>query len=136
MRLLLAFVEAFQKEASIAIKYLKIHLERGAFDKNRYPNYIIHNYENELDYKHDLNELSKFISFNVVSEEEQRLPHYRYFDFKSKEVSFHIRIDGGIAHGFKPKEFLKSDEMTYNNNPFEIKKDVRHDIIYNISLER
>ena len=135
LRLLLKFVQEFQKEASLTIKNLKIHLERGAFDNNRYPIEIRHNYQNILDYKHDLNELSKSLSFNIISEEEQRLPHYRYFDFKSKEVSFHIRIDGGIAHGFKPKEYLRSDEMTYDNNPFEIKKYVKHDIIYNISLE-
>ena len=135
LRLLLQFAEAFQKKASITIKNLKIHLERGAFDNNRYPNYIIHNYQSVLDYKHDINELSKSISFNVLSEEEQRLPHYRYFDFKSKNLSFHIRIDGGIAHGFKPKEYLRSNKMADDNNPFEIKKYVRHDIIYNISLE-
>ncbi|GAA4801859.1 hypothetical protein [Litoribaculum gwangyangense] len=62
------------------------------------PYYIIHNYQNLLDYKHNLEKLSKSLSFDLNAEEEQILPHYRYFDFKSKEVSFQIRIDGGIAH--------------------------------------
>ena len=45
-----------------------------------------------------------------------------------------MRIDGGIAHGIKPVERLKSTEMNFDNEEFKIRKDVLHDIIYTISI--
>lgn len=135
LRLLLQFVQAFQKEAGIEVSDLNVFLERGAFENNRYPNYIIHNYASIDDYKYDLDKISETIDFKVDAVVKERLPHYRYLEFKSDNLTFQIRIDGGIAHGFKPVEFLRSDDMTYDNTPIEIKKDVMHDIIYNISIE-
>ncbi|PWK19084.1 DEAD/DEAH box helicase [Xanthomarina spongicola] len=134
LRLLLQFIEEFQKESHISIKNFKVYLEQGAFERNRHPRYIIDNYADVEDYKYDLNELSNEASFNVLVEEKKGLPHYRYFIFKSNNMSFECRIDGGIAHGFKPMKYLASDEMTYDNTPFEIRKDVDHDIIYNLSF--
>ena len=80
-------------------------------------------------------ELSKCFNFKINLKEENRLPHYRYFQFTANDISFSIRIDGGIAHGFKPVDRLTSNEMTFENQIFEIRKDVLHDIIYNISIE-
>lgn len=135
LRLLLQFVQAFQEEVSIEVSELDVFLERGAFDNNRFPNYIIHNYLSIDDYKYDLDEISKHIDFKVNAVVQEKLPHYRYLEFKSNEITFQVRIDGGIAHGFKPTEFLRSQDMTYDNMSIEIKKDVMHDIIYNISIE-
>jgi hypothetical protein len=95
----------------------------------------LNNAEEFDDYEYDLKELSNAFDFGVELVEESKLPHYRYFEFKGGEISFSIRIDGGIAHGFKPVEYLTSEEMKFENEIFEIKKDVYHDIIYNISLE-
>ncbi|MBD0824422.1 DEAD/DEAH box helicase [Aestuariibaculum marinum] len=135
LRLLLQFVQSFQKSAEIKVSELDVYLERGAFENNRHPNYIIHNYASIDDYKYDLDEISKHIDFKVDALVQERLPHYRYLEFKSAEITFQVRIDGGIAHGFKPVDFLRSQDMPYDNIPLEIKKDVVHDIIYNISIE-
>ncbi|WP_313115071.1 DEAD/DEAH box helicase [Aequorivita sediminis] len=135
LRLLLQFIEEFQKQADITVSNLIVHFEKGAFEKNRYPSSITHNYADSEDYKYDLQELSKTGGFEVDSKEELHLPHYRVFSFKSGSFSFEIRIDGGIAHGLRPVDYLKSEEMTYENTSFKIRKYVNHDIIYNISLE-
>ncbi|WP_323027336.1 DEAD/DEAH box helicase [Gelidibacter japonicus] len=135
LRLLLQFVDEFQKEADFTIKDLKLYSEKGAFEKNKYPQYIIHNYSDIEDFKYDLGVLSNEAEYAVESEEKHGLPHYRYFNFKSKNLSFEFRIDGGIAHGFKPFQYLRPEEMTNENTPFTIRKDVDHDIIYNITIE-
>ncbi|RXJ51085.1 DEAD/DEAH box helicase [Gelidibacter gilvus] len=135
LRLLLQFVDVFQKEADFTIKDFKIYSEKGAFEKNRYPEFIIHNYFEIEDFKYDLDLLSNGTSYSVETEEKRGLPHYRYFNFKSKNLSFEFRIDGGIAHGFKPMDYLRSAEMSNENTPFTIRKDVDHDIIYNITIE-
>jgi len=87
------------------------------------------------DYVYDLKELGTHFDFEVNFKEEKRLPHYRYFDFKSSKVAFSIRIDAGIAHGLKPVERLTSRDMKMENQVFDIRKDVAYDIIYNISIE-
>lgn len=136
LRLLLQFINEFVKKANIKVSDLSIHLEGDAFRNNRYPVFIIHNYATIQDYQYDLEQLSKYLDFNVSTVVDERLPHYRYFEFKSKKTTFQIRIDAGIAHGFKPVERLRAEDMSYELTSFEIRKDVMHDIIYNISIEK
>jgi hypothetical protein len=61
--------------------------------------------------------------------------HYRYLDFKSKTTSISIPIEGGIAHILKPLDRLDTKHMSCENQIFKIRKDVFHDIIYNINIE-
>lgn len=133
-RLILQFLQAFAEKTNISIKNLKVRLEEAAFKSENEPYYIIHNYRTADDYSYELNELSKSVTF-PVSTEKQALPHYRYFDFKSKECNFQIRIDGGISHGLKPMERLVLQEISNENLPFDIRKDVTHQLIYNISVD-
>jgi DEAD/DEAH box helicase domain-containing protein len=135
MRLMLQFINQLKDLCSISISELNVHLEKAGFKSYSFPEFIIHNYKVYEDYVHDLNELSQNFSFKINGKAEFRLPHYRIFEFKSEDVSFTIRIDGGIAHGIKPTERLLSEKMTFNNQIFEIRKDVSHDIIYNISID-
>ena len=135
MRLMLQFINELKKLLSITISELNVHIEKVAFKSPNYPEYIIHNYKEYEDYTYDLNELSKVFSFKINIKDENRLPHYRFFQFTTDDISFSIRIDGGIAHGFKPIERLTSNEMKLEDQIFEIRKDVLHDIIYNISID-
>lgn len=135
MRLMLQFVDKLSAVWYIEISELNVHLEKNAFGNNHYPEYIIHNYKEYEDYMGDLEKLSENFDFKINAKEEFRLPHFRYFEFESDEISFILRIDGGIAHGFKPVDYLTSQDMTYKNEVFEIKKDVPHPLIYNISVE-
>src|SRR5690606_12549144 len=77
LRLLLLFIDAFQKEAGFTIKDFKLYSAKGAFEKNRYPQYIIHNYSDIEDFKFDLGILSNGAEYTVESEEKRGLPHYR-----------------------------------------------------------
>lgn len=135
LRLMLQFIDQLKEQWDIEISELNVHLEKTAFRGANYPEFIIHNYKELEDYVYDLKELSNNFSFKVNAKEEFRLPHYRYFQFSTEDSTFTIRIDGGIAHGIKPKERLTSKDMTYDNQLFEIRKDVNYDIIFNINYE-
>jgi DEAD/DEAH box helicase domain-containing protein len=135
MRLMLQFINKLKELLSITVADFNVHLEKLAFKTPNYPEYIIHNYKEYDDYAYDLKELSECFNFKINIKEEYKLPHYRYFQFTADTISFSIRIDGGIAHGFKPVDRLTSNEMTSEDQIFEIRKDVLHDIIYNISID-
>ncbi|WP_028872941.1 DEAD/DEAH box helicase [Psychroserpens burtonensis] len=135
MRLLLQFVSQLQSLCSIEVETLNVHLTSDVFKSFNSPFYIIHNYRNLDDYKYDLEQLAPAYNFDAQVNQVSKLPHYRYLEFKSKNTSFSIRIDGGIAHGLKPLDRLESEHMSYDNQLFKIRKDVSHDIIYNISIE-
>ncbi len=136
MRLMLQFVEKLKGLLSIQVDTLNVFLNSQDFHpNNQFPRFIIHNYKVLNDYKYDLKEMNKSFDFQIDLVEKPRLPHYRYFEFKAEDISFTIRIDGGIAHGLKPVEFISSEEMKLENEIFNIRKDVDYDIIYNLSLE-
>ncbi len=135
LRLMLQFINQIKQIWPINISALNVHLAKSDFRGPNYPEYIIHNYKELDDYVYDLKELGTHFDFEVNFKEEKRLPHYRYFDFKSSKVAFSIRIDAGIAHGLKPVERLTSRDMKMENQVFDIRKDVAYDIIYNISIE-
>ena len=135
MRLLLQFVNSMTRLGGIKVDNFNIHLSDHDFQRNyETPYYIINNYRFTDDYKEDLEKLSAEYDYEINLKKEEKLPHYRYFEFKNDSSSFIIRIDGGIAHGLKPIQFLKSIEMPLDNFNFEIKKDVSHDLIYTISF--
>ena len=112
-----------------------MNLAKEDFRSYEYPRFIIHNYRDIEDYQYSLEQLSSSYEFLVTFAEGRRLPHYRYFEFKSDDLTFSVRIDGGIAHGFKPVQRITSDDLSLVNEVFDIRKDVYHDVIYNISLE-
>ena len=135
MCLLLQFIKQLNAQWPIEITKLNVHLADADFKSYVHPELITHNYKEMDDYVSDLKELSKHYDFEINFNKEQRLPHYRYFKFMSKIVSFHMRIDAGIAHGLKPVRRLRSNEMRKENQIFEIRKCVDYDIIYNISVD-
>lgn len=135
MRLMLQFIKQLSELWPIEITELNVHLEKNAFRNNFYPEYIINNYKEFEDYTYDLEEIAKNFDFQINPVEAYRLAHYRYFEFKSDSTTFIIRIDGGIAHGFKPVDRLTSEDMSYDNEIITIRKDVPYALIYNISID-
>ncbi len=136
MRLMLQFINQLKTLWSIKVASLDVCLSKKVFKSFKYPNYIIDNYKELADYKYDLMVLSKAFDFDINVVEKSQLPHYRYFEFIADDVSFSIRIDGGIAHGLKPVGYLTSEELNLENEIFKIRKDVIHDMIYNISINK
>ena len=116
-------------------KELKIHLSERDFKSYKTPEYIIDNFNSLESYKNKLEELNDVCNFQVEINQEFKLPHYRYFEFKSKKNTFTLRIDAGLAHGVSPVKYLTSQDLTNKNDAFEIRKYVHHDLIYNINIE-
>ena len=135
MRLLLQFVNQLQDVCSIEVESLKVQLTSDVFKSYNEPFYIINNYKTIDDYQYDLEQLAPAYNFEAEVKQVARLPHYRYLEFKSDSMTFSIRIDGGVAHGLKPLDRLESANMSFEDQLFKIRKDVSHDIIYNISIE-
>ena len=136
MRLLLQFVNELRHLCDIQINKLNIHLSNNDFINNhKDPRYLLHNYRSIEDYSKDLNKLIQGYEFNAEVMENDSLPHYRYFQFKSADKEFILRIDGGISHGLKPVEFIKNGELAYAyEETFNITKYVNHDLIYTINF--
>ncbi|MEP6845812.1 MAG: DUF1998 domain-containing protein [Panacibacter sp.] len=136
MRMLLQFTERLSELLSFDVADLIIYLSYADFVNNyRAPQYIIHNLKSVTDYEFLLNQLTQGTSTNAQVAITERLPHYRYFEFRSANLTFHLRIDGGIAHGIKPIEFLKPGYLALESITFPIKKDVPHNLIYSFSIE-
>lgn len=135
MRLLLQFVNELRNICNIEVKSLAINLSESDFSKNyREPSRINENYQSVEDYEEALNDLSDCFDFDCKINLRSKLPHYRYFEFKNDKITFEIRIDGGIAHGFKPDNYIKSDELGSENVNFRIRKSANHSLIYNVSI--
>jgi DEAD/DEAH box helicase domain-containing protein len=132
LRMLLSLVKGLNDKWGINVDQLVIHLEIERFARNREPRYLIDNYASLTDYEDKMLDLVDAYSFAAEIKEENNLPHYRYFDFTDEKGGFSIRIDGGIAHGIKPVERLGNGILA--NEPFEIRKVVDYDLIYNISF--
>jgi DEAD/DEAH box helicase domain-containing protein len=133
LRLMLQFIDEFEKEAGIKVDRFDVVLNDKDFQRGSYPSRIFDNYYEIKDYECDLRLISKDLDFSVTLESvERHLPHYRLFEFRSDDLQFNIRIDGGIAHGFKVLD--SSMDLPMKNEIFQIKKYVNHDIIYNLRI--
>ena len=132
MRLLLHFVNELKQVLDADIENLNIHLCERDFERNyQAPQYMIHNYQSIGDYRRNVAEFR--LDFKVAVIQEDRIPHYRYLSFNSPDGSFTIRIDGGIAHGLKPVEYLRNHDLPLDiRDTFKIRKDVPYDLIYTI----
>jgi DEAD/DEAH box helicase domain-containing protein len=135
LRIILQFIDKTQTLWGISVSKLNILLNSNDFKETRTPRAITHNYVNLSHYESDLNALSEFYDFDVKLIDGERLPHYRFFHFKSEDTSFSLRIDGGIAHGLKPIDYIIHGELGLGNYPFKIQKFVSHDLIYNVGFE-
>jgi DEAD/DEAH box helicase domain-containing protein len=134
MRLLLQFIAQLDPLWQIKISKLNVHLDSRNFKSTKCPYYIIDNYQNIEEYESDFDSLALSYKFDTEIIRSQNLPHYRYFHFKAKNFSFSLRIDGGIAHGFKPMDYLKYKELILEDTVFLIRKDAMYDIIFNIGF--
>lgn len=135
LRLLLQFLNEFKNITEIEVSGLNIHLSERDFRSYKTPEYIIDNYQNLNDYQNKLSLLNDVFDFDLEIKKEDRLPHYRYFDFKNHITKFTLRIDAGLSHGISPVKYLKINDLDHENEVFEIRKYVSHDLIYNINIE-
>ncbi|WP_394906083.1 DEAD/DEAH box helicase [uncultured Mesonia sp.] len=135
LRLLLQFVNKFKTLAKIELSNLMIHLSEKDFKTYKSPEYIIHNFRKIDDYENILSSLNDSLDFTSEVVKVDKLPHYRYFEFKNDKIIFTLRVDAGLAHGLSPVKYLVSEDLCGGNESFAIRKFVSHDLIYNISVE-
>ena len=95
---------------------------------------IFHNYSNSDIRDEKLIGMAK-INQLPISISCEKLPHYRYFRFKSDNVTIIIRPDGGIEHGWH------ASSSVYNTNikgdkSIDIKKGVDYPILYSLIIEK
>lgn len=133
LRLMLQFVDEFKNLTGIKVDNFEVVLNSSDFQSAAYPTRIFDSYKEIDDYEEDLSTISEDFNFNVkLINKNTPLPHYRLFEFISDGIQFNIRIDGGIAHGFKVTDTRK--QLPLKNDIFEIRKAVNHDIIYNLRI--
>mgnify|MGYP003115253462 CR=1 FL=1 len=135
LRLLLQFVNQFKALVGIKVSELNIHLSERDFRSYKTPEFIIDNYRALSDYENKMSLLNESFEFEVAIQKENRLPHYRYLEFKNDSTTFNLRIDAGLSHGIGPVRHLRPEDLKNENEIFEIRKYVSHDLIYNINIE-
>jgi len=99
------------------------------------PKLLFHNFE----YSEDRNSFIKSYAsnnFNIpnVNVEEKKIPHYRFFEFKSGDSKIIIRPDAGVEHGWFSKDHISFDEM-FDVEKIKIKRSDLNDILYTVSVE-
>ncbi|WP_292946917.1 DEAD/DEAH box helicase [Olleya sp. UBA1516] len=135
LRLLLSFINEFTSLTQTKLSNLMIHLSEKDFKSYKSPEYIINNFQRIDEYENKLLSLSDSLDFTSKVIRADKLPHYRYFEFKNDNIIFTLRIDAGLAHGLSPVKYLAAEDLQDTSEPFEIRKFVSHDLIYNISIE-
>lgn len=135
MLLMLQFVEKLQDLTGIEVASLEVHLDENDFRTTGRPYNIGGNFSSIEDYESMLGVNKHLFDFEVNLVRKSRLPHYRAFEFKGANTDFSIRIDGGIAHGLKTVDAIMTNEFDAKMDNLHIRKDVDHDLIYNISIE-
>lgn len=135
LRLLLSFINEFKSLTQTKLSNLNIHLSEKDFKSYKSPEYIINNFQRIDEYENKLLSLSDSLDFTSKVIRADKLPHYRYFEFKNDNIIFTLRIDAGLAHGLSPVKYLAAEDLQDTSEPFEIRKFVSHDLIYNISIE-
>lgn len=131
LRLLVQFVTAFGNEYQTTIKQLKIQVNSGTFKRQRSNNgYAVDSYTDMEQYKQKAQELETAYNLEIEVVDNYKLPHYRYFEFRSQNTSFDVRVDGGIAHGLSPVAYLKQEELSNYDDVMPVKKYVDHSLIY------
>jgi len=112
--------------------------EGQEYPEGRPPVLIFHNFKDVVERNNAITSFASELGLPVTEAVSGDIPHYRYFEFKSDQLSVIIRPDAGIEHGW----FLSgSNGKSYNSatsamNALQIsKKEGSKPILYTISIE-
>lgn len=108
------------------------------FQDERVPYLLFHTFRHSEDRNNAVNEFASQLGIQNVQASDDKLPHYRYFEFKNDNVKIIIRPDGGIEHGWflnssSPKLF---NERTDANNILKINRQGNGKLLYTLSIEQ
>jgi hypothetical protein len=99
---------------------------------------IFHNFYNSGIRDSELNLLAlknNIQNVSIFSTDKNTLPHYRFFEFKSDDVSIIIRPDGGIEHGWNCAEYVQLERHDRIND-FNILKKTEFPILYSVLINK
>ena len=65
----------------------------------------------------------------------ETIPHYRIFEFKSKDCSVIIRPDGGIEHGWFMDGKKYYDDNINSRQSLKIRQSTQSPILYTVSVD-
>ena len=130
--LLVQFIKGLQNLINFNINSFEVKVT--PFTEYKQSRMIFHNYSNSDIRDEKLIGMAK-INQLPISISCEKLPHYRYFRFKSDNVTIIIRPDGGIEHGWH------ASSSVYNTNikgdkSIDIKKGVDYPILYSLIIEK
>jgi len=111
------------------------------FKEDRQPKYLYHSFNNSDVRNESVIELAEQLKISNISAANEYLPHYRYFEFTSKNIKVIIRPDAGIEHGWFCAGDNRSEEILFTepldaSNKIKILKNTRNDILYTVSIEK
>jgi len=93
---------------------------------------IFHNYSDSDIRNERLREMAR-ISQLPISLLVEKLPHYRYFEFKNENITITIKPDGGIEHGWHAASSIYNVNIN-GNNSIDIIKSVDYPILYSLII--
>ena len=99
---------------------------------------MTNNFKNAQDRNNSVVELAKQLGIGNVKAVNEELPHYRYFEFKSKNSAVIFRPDAGIAYDW----FLSNSEKGNSKMPMNAKNNIRiykkssYDLLYTVSIKQ
>lgn len=107
------------------------------FTEDRVPYFLYHEFQSANDRNEAVIEFAEQLEMSNVKAVNGELPHYRYFEFKGKNIKITIRPDAGIEHGwFLSSSVNKSfNERTNANNLLILNKKRNDKLLYTISIE-
>lgn len=130
--LLVQFISELQKKLNLKLNLLEVKV--SDFEEYKKGRLIFHNYQNSDLRNEKLRELAKEYQLPLKLSSEN-LPHYRYFQFRNKELVITVRPDGGIEHGWHVSNRLYDNRIDKSID-IKIKKGVDYPILYTMIIEK
>ena len=132
--LLIQFLDTMRKTLNFEVENFTVYVKGYTEYSNQ--KYFFHNFGKS----EERNEFIKSYAANNydipdVDVIEEKIPHFRYFEFKSDSLKIIIRPDAGVEHGWlanSPEKF----EDSYDIDVIKIKRADTNPILYTISIEK
>ena len=130
--LLIQFVKGLEKELNFTVNSFKVKVQH--FNQYQYPNKLFHNYYNSQDRNEELKIIAETNNYQNILIKTERLPHYRFLEFKNNNKTITIRPDGGVEHGWYIVGISNYSGLT-GNEEIKIRKGVNYPILYSIIVK-
>ena len=105
------------------------------FSESREPAMIYHSFQNSIQRNNAVKKYAAQHNMLNVHTVCETIPHYRIFEFKSKDCSVIIRPDGGIEHGWFMDGKKYYDDNINSRQSLKIRQSTQSPILYTVSVD-